>query len=132
MAGLYSIQSRSGMSYIGRVEESESGITLEGEGDKQCIASFNPSSKFIVLKNAYILVPTKGADGRPDVYPVKFKDTPTGGESVALSVDSINDINYLTEDNQFATALKAMDSNIVLANSGDVEKSSRLIHKFGK
>lgn len=132
MAGLYSIQSRSGMSYVGRVDEGLHLIELTETDGKKRVKSVGINSGFIVVDDVYLLVPTKGADGRPDVYPVKFEDTPTGSKSVALNVNSINDINYLDEDSQFAKALRAMESNIVLAGSGDVEKSSRIIHKFGK
>jgi hypothetical protein len=127
MAGLYSVQSRSGMSYIGKINEEEAGVELAEADGKKWISSFNPRGKFLVLLEAYLLVPTT-SNGKPDVYPLKFEETPTGGKSVALSIESINDINYIDENSQFVKALMAMNSNLVIPTAGE---SSRLIHKFG-
>jgi hypothetical protein len=133
----FSIQNKSGLSYVAKLDIDHSAYGIEvgkfKESDSvEVIICFNPTAKFILLRNPWILAPQRTSTG-VQVVPTKLSDSPNGSDTLAMNVDNIADINLIDENSALLTAMRASESGLELAGAGsDIENSSRLINKFGR
>lgn len=131
----FAIQTKGGRDYIAKldIDNRENGITIDknDKGD-EALSSFIPGNKFITLIGTVVLIPMQ-QEGKNTMFQMKFSEIPTGSETLAIAVDNISEINLISDNTPFMKSMKAKESGLVLASGGgDVEKSSKLIHKFGR
>jgi hypothetical protein len=132
----FAIQTKGGRDYVAKIDINAYGIRtgkVNEDSKSESLLDFNPNTKFIALYNPTVLMPVQGNAGKPQMIPIKFSEIPTGSEVLHIEVSNIAEINMISDDSDFAKALKAQESKLVLSsNAAELEKSSRVVHKFGR
>jgi len=131
-APYFFINTKTGKQYLGKIEAAVNNITLsEDKAGKLVVESFEPTNlnKFIKVSEVFELILMQTQQG-PQPVPVQYSQTATGSSSLNIQAAEIGTINCLDEGTEAVKAIKAIASGIIPANAADIEKSSKIIHKY--
>jgi len=126
------ITTKAGKQYLGKVSPEKYNIVLGADAEKRLVVDrFEPTnpSHFMKISGVFEII-LADVGGKVQPIPVQYSQTATGSSSLSIQIGEIGTINALDEATEAVKAVRAMTSGIIPAKPGDIENSSRVIHKF--